>query len=61
MVVRQGRKPAANSRSGVSQVKPQRLDKHHVGELLRNERSTGLWIAKLLAKALERPAHGSLI
>ena len=37
----------------VRQVQPQRLDKHHVGKLLRNQRAAGLWIAEFLAQALQ--------
>ena len=42
-------------------MKAQRLDQHHVGELLRNERSSRLRFAKLFGHALERPAHCGFI
>ena len=46
MLVRQRRKPAATSRCSVRQVQPQRLDKHHVGKLLRNHLfGSGVWPA----------------
>src|SRR5579871_1855391 len=61
VLVGQCRKPTATSAGNVSQVQAQRLDEHHVGELLRNQRTAGLWVAKFLAHALKRPAHGGFV
>ncbi|ANN77449.1 hypothetical protein BAU07_10340 [Bordetella flabilis] len=43
------------------QIQPQRLDEHEMGEMLRHQAAAGLWIAQLLAQALEEPAQGRLI
>ena len=43
------------------QMQPQRLDQHHVGEMLRDQKAARLRLAQLLPHPLQRPAQRRLV
>ena len=56
LLVRQGEEPSHATSQPLRQVQPQRLNQHHVGKLLCDQKAARLRLAQLLASTCIRPS-----